>query len=363
MVQGHTFTALLRPDEMAKPWETLHGLLHGLTGPAFLLGAGLAFGITTYPRYAQHHVAGPALWARLRRYALLLAIGYALQLPGGSVASALSASGSRLQLVVRVGPLQLIALTMGLCQLLALIAPSARRHAQWVLGLALVVACATRAVYVSHAAEQVAPFWGAFLDDRGGSQYPIFPNAAFALLGAGISPLFLHAERRPRGRTLVVLGTLLAAGLYFAFQHGVIPYERGLFWRTSPFMTLFRFGLVMVLLGLCERAPARSTPGSQSSDALPRPRRDSIVESLAQHSLIAYVAHLFLLYGSPLTPSLVKRFGLSLSLLECTVAWLLVMGLTVAITHAFQWLSRERVGTMRWLQAGLTLLSLVMLAR
>ena len=351
MVQGHTFTALLRPGEMAKPWETLHGLVHGLTGPVFLLGAGLAFGITTYPRYAQHHVPGPALWARLRRYALLLAIGYALQLPGGSVASALSASGSRLQLVVRVGPLQLIA-------------PSARRHAQWVLGLALVVACSTRAVYVSNAAEQVAPFWGAFLDDRGGSQYPIFPNAAFALLGAGISPLFLRAERRPRGRTLLALGALLATGLYFAFQHGIIPYERGLFWRTSPFLTLFRFGLVMLLLGLCERAPAQSAPGSEQGAPPPlQPPRDSIVESLAQHSLIAYVAHLFLLYGSPLTPSLVKRFGLSLSLFECTVAWLLVMGMTVAITHAFQWLSRERVGAMRWLQAGLTLLSLVMLAR
>ncbi|HKO94410.1 MAG TPA: acyltransferase family protein, partial [Polyangiaceae bacterium] len=240
---------------------------------------------------------------------------------------------------------------------------SARRHAQWLLGLALVVACATRSVYVSNAAGQVAPFWGAFLDDRGGSQYPIFPNAAFALLGAGISPLFLRAEHRPRGRTLVVLGALLAAGLYFAFQHGIIPYERGLFWRTSPFLTLFRFGLVMLLLGLCECAPVRSAPGTERSDALPQPRRDSIVESLAQHSLIAYVAHLFLLYGSPLTPSLVKRFGLSLSLLECTVAWLLVMGMTVAITYAFQWLSRERVGTMRWLQAGLTVLSLVMLAR
>jgi hypothetical protein len=45
------------------------------------------------------------------------------------------------------------------------------------------------------------------------------------------------------------------------------------------------------------------------------------------------------------------------------VAWLLVMALTVAITHGFQWLSQQRVGTVRWLQAGLTLLGLVMLTR
>lgn len=353
MVQGHTFTALLRPGEMSRPWEQLHGLLHGLTGPAFLLGAGLAFGLTTYPRYAQHHVVGPALWARLRRYALLLAIGYALQLPGGSVARALTASGSTLSLVVRVGPLQMIAVTLGLCQLLALVVPNARRHAQLLLALAVLVAWVSRQVYASQAAELVAPFWGAFLDDRGGSQYPLFPNASFALLGAAMSPLFLQAERRPQGRSLVLAGVVLAGSLYAAFQAGFIPYERTLFWRTSPAMTVFRVALVLVMLGLCERASDRSKQRQSGG----------ISATLAQHSLIAYVAHLLVLYGTPVTPSVVKRFGTSLSLLDCTVAWLLVMTLTVAITHAFQWLTREKVGMVRWLQAGLTVLSLVMLAR
>jgi uncharacterized membrane protein len=247
----------------------------------------------------------------------------------------------------------MIAVTLAACQLLALLVPNARRHAQLLLGVAVLVACASPEVYASNAARTLAPFWGAFLDDRGGSQYPLFPNAAFALLGAGMSPLFLHAASRPRGRSLAIFAALLAIALYAAFQAGFIPYERALFWRTSPALTLFRVALVLITLGLCERA----------GDSIRQRGTGGLSATLAQHSLIAYVAHLLLLYGTPVTPSLVKRFAGSLSLVQCSVAWLLVMTLTVAITHGFQWLSRQRVGTVRWLQAGLTLLGLVMLTR
>src|SRR5688572_30590278 len=117
MIQGHTTTALMRSGELSAPVEQLHALLHGLTAPAFLVGAGLAFGVTSYRRYDAFHEPGYALNRRLRRYALLLAIGYALQLPGGSLWAALHAQGDKLLLVFRVGPLQLIALTLGACQL------------------------------------------------------------------------------------------------------------------------------------------------------------------------------------------------------------------------------------------------------
>src|SRR5687768_8459876 len=131
MIQGHCFTALLKPGELTGLAGRLHGLVHGLTGPCFLFGAGLAFGMTTYARYDEQRRAGPLLYARLRRYALLFAIGYALQLPGSSLVKAFQAEGEPLRILLRVGPLQLIALTLLVCQLMVLWIPRSARHAQW----------------------------------------------------------------------------------------------------------------------------------------------------------------------------------------------------------------------------------------
>ena len=70
MVQGHTFSALLRPGAMAQSVERVHSLIHGLTAPMFLLGAGLAFGITSYPRYSTQRLDRALFKARMRRCAL-----------------------------------------------------------------------------------------------------------------------------------------------------------------------------------------------------------------------------------------------------------------------------------------------------
>jgi hypothetical protein len=85
--------------------------------------------------------------------------------------------------------------------------------------------------------------------------------------------------------------------------------------------------------------------------------------TLARHSLIAYVTHLLLLYGTPLTPNLAHRHGQSLSLLQTGPVTLAILLGTLAVVELWDWLSRERVGTYRLVQAGLTLLGLVMLAR
>ncbi len=49
-------------------WFDAHRYVHGFTAPMFLLGAGLAFGITTLPNLDAHAVWGTRMRARLSRY-------------------------------------------------------------------------------------------------------------------------------------------------------------------------------------------------------------------------------------------------------------------------------------------------------
>ncbi len=354
MVQGHTFSALLDEHELTGAWLRVHRLLHGLTAPTFLLGAGLAFGVTTYASYDRHHRGGKALGDRLRRYMWLVIIGYGLQLPGASLLGALRLQGDQLTPLFRVGPLQLIALTLGLCQLAALALPTARHHAL-ASGLgAIVVLLVSPPIWTSSLSTDLGAFLGAFIDGRSGSLFPVFPWAGFALLGVAGWGLLRHHPDGPGRWPLMITGAALSLGTYAAFRLGLIASDNPHFWHASTAYVLFRLGAVLLLLGLLH------LPG----DREPSPTQGSgLCAILSRRSLIAYVTHLLVLYGTPLSPNLVHRIGRTLSLPQATVIFATIMALTVAVAYAWDWLERDWARGFRRVQLGLTVLGFVMVCR
>lgn len=56
---------------------------------------------------------------------------------------------------------------------------------------------------------------------------------------------------------------------------------------------------------------------------------------------MAYVAHLLLLYGTPVTPNLASSFGKSLGLASASQACALIMAATLGIMWLWHWLERE----------------------
>jgi uncharacterized membrane protein len=350
MVQGHTFTALMRPDALPSWFMQWHALLHGLTAPAFLFGAGLAFGIASYPRYGSHRRVGGPFWKRMRRYAVLIVIGYALQLPGASLWAALKLRGEALAPVLRVGPLHLIALCLGACQLAALVIRSARVHAALAFALGCAISITAPLVYGADLGLRAGPFLGPWLDASTGSLFPIFPWASFSFFGVAIGGALALRRELPRALVWVAPGLALAATAYVLFLSGVRWSDPKWFWHASPLNTAFRVGLVLVLLGLLHTLPA------------PRDR-DGWTARLARQSLVAFVVHLLLLYGTPFTPSLHRLYGLRLDAASVTLVFAGVMGLTMLAVWLWDSGLEERGLALRWVRAGLTALGLFMLTR
>lgn len=348
MIQGHTFSALLAPGALPSWFMNVHALIHGLTAPAFLFGAGLAFGVSTYPRYAQHRVIGPPLFARLRRVVVLLLIGYALQLPGASLFAAFHLREDELSLVLRIGPLHLIAFCLLVCQLSVRWVRTPARHALLSLSLGLAAMALSPVVWAHDLGTRLGPLIGPWVDGARGSLFPIFPWASFVFLGvasAGVPQLVAPSARR--ARTWLAVGAGLALTAYAAFLSGVRLSDARFFWQASPLNVSFRIGLVMMLLGALHLAA----------------RSETRAALIARHSLVAYVVHLLLLYGTPWTPNLERRFGLALTAGSCTLVCALVLGLTLLTVYGWAWLGRERATQRDWLQAALTLLSLFVLIR
>lgn len=333
MVQGHTFSALLPRDAMPSSVARWHAVIHGLTAPAFLFGAGLAFGLTTYSQYQRFQGWNEAQHKRLRRYMVLILTGYAVQLPGGPFAL-LHASSDHLRAMLRVGPLQLIGIVLGLCQLAIMVLPTLRKHAL------LMAACALAAMWVAtpiaHAgiASHLGLFFGSFFDDRGGAHFPLFPWAAFVFLGVACAGL-LHARQQwLRASTFLVSGAVLAGGAYLTYQSASAHPPEGWLWRTSPSFLLYRLGLVVVLLGLMHRRADRAAASSPHT---------GFSSLLARHSLVAYVVHLFLLYGTPFTPGLASFCGKSLNVPQACLMFGLVMAATAAVARMWDWLEHNKL--------------------
>lgn len=325
MVQGHTFTALMKPGELPSGVERIHKLIHGLTAPMFLLGAGMAFAITSYPRYATQRLDPAVFRSRMQRCLLLLVIGYGLQLPGGSLLAAFRAEGPRLAMVLRVGPLHLIALTLFISQLLTRVLPSARLHAATITGLGLLVSLGTPAVWKSATSEVWGMGLGSWLDSRYGSNFPVFPWASFVMFGVGLGGL-LAVGRRPKGATFALAGGALCAATYALYSLQWVDVSPEWFWHTSPCYVAFRIGLVLLFLALFH--VGENDPKAQANSGR------SLTAVLTRHSLAAYVVHLLVLYGTPLTPNIVHRVGRTLSLAEASSVFVGVMLLTLLVAAA-----------------------------
>jgi hypothetical protein len=350
MIQGHTFTALLRRDEMPSPIAHLHTFLHGLTAPTFLFGAGLAFGTATYGRYAEHRALKDMVATRLQRYAVLVLLGYALQLPGGSLWKALQAQDDQLALVCRVGPLQLIGIVLCVAQLAIFAVSTPRRHATFAATLGLCVMLA--ATPLAGFAGSFGSFFGALLvKDTGGSHFPILPWAAFVLLGIGTAGLLHQRPHLRKGWLFAVIGTFLAGFGYVCFQMAARHYGDGWSWRASPSYLAFRLGLVMLVLGLLH---ARSGKNAGES-------RNEWGALLSRHSLVAYVVHLLLLYGTPITPGLTRIFGKALNIMQASCLLGGVVVLTLGAVRLWDWLERAQLLSLKHKRAGLAVLSLLIL--
>jgi len=319
MIQGHTFTALLGSgDIFGGTFGQIYRLLHGLTAPMFLCGAGLAYGIVTF---------GAAKPRRLLRRALMLfAIGTILQLPAAPLAEVVQRR-ELLAAALQPAALQLVAACLVLAELLR------TRSASRFAAAALVVSAASAllAPWIWNISLSSRYVLGSWIDGQTGAQFSLVPWVSFFLIGAAISALFGASLWRARARMPLIglFGLALSALCYWQFLSGHrlhSLYGAHPFWLTSPMFVVFRVGMVLTWLAVLSAA---SPLLARSFAAWPSLRR--LVAALSRHSLVAYVVHLSVLYG---LPPLRGQHGTAphFSLLECTGICALVLFVSVLST-------------------------------
>lgn len=295
MLYGHAVDALLAPVHRNGMLYDAWQFQRGLTSCLFLLLSGFAFSIATVRHWQAQITWSPALLRRARRFGLFLLLGYVIHVPVAPVSRLLTADDAALRGLFSVDVLHVIGVTFIGVQCLVMLTRTSGRFAAVSVVLAGVVVLATPALWNTDWRAHLPLPLASYLSPATGSLFPVAPWSAFILTGAALGQWYAHRGAGDLGayanRVLLAPGVgLLAVGAWLTDQQRVL-FGHGPNTFVPGDMTT-RAGVCLLLLGVVAHLSRRMT------------RLPHVFGAVAQESLVIYVVHLCIVYGSVWNPGL-----------------------------------------------------------
>jgi hypothetical protein len=280
-----------------------------------------------------------AVLTRVRRFLLFIVLGYALHFPVERMADLASAGEERWRSFLAVDVLQLIGVTFVAVQLLVVATRSRRLFTAAAFLLAFVVVLATPAVWSMEWSAVSPPVFAAYMSPAAGSLFPVFPWAAFILIGAGLGQVY--ARWGAAHLTAYAAGVLLVPGL--ALLAAVFA-ARALEWPLFGDPAGAVPSEVAVRVGVCLVALSGIAFAGRRINRLPH-----IFGAVAQESLLIYFVHLCIVYGSIWNRGLAQIQGETLDPWT-TLAWVMtLLASMAALAWYWNWWKHTRPRAARWM--------------
>ena len=317
MVHGHTLDALmaeeLRSGVVFERWSWGRGLV----SVAFMVAAGMAFHLTSIARFDQHRADAAKVRQRFRRGAWLVVLGYLLHFPAGVFGGDAAAA---LRDFAMADVLQCIGISMLVLQTIVVLAKK-REHVVWIAAGLAALAFALAPLGERLSPEDPWRFAINYLTHQGGSLFPLTPWAGFVMMGVVVAEIALpHGTRTHPDRPVPRLIALTAVVLALAGIAELVPFTwvtEGISKSAEPAFNLTKLGVVLGIITLLAILGRRI-------ERLPR-----VLQILAGESLMLYVFHLLVIYGSGV--GLYHLFGRSLSLPAALLVALVMILLTASV--------------------------------
>lgn len=344
MLQGHTLHAVLVSDARTGTAFYLWSFLRGLTPCIFLLLSGFVFTLAVHRDWTDHRSSRAAILQRLRRFGFLLLLGYALHFPTGKIANLYGMSDERWQSFLIVDVLQCIAVTLASLQVLVMLSRTPRRYTLGAAIGCIALIALTPIIWRIDWEDRLPATLGAYLSPATGSLFPLFPWAAYVLLGAVLGTLYVQSRTANfasfASRVLLGGGLGMLALALVSARVPLQPFGPTDFWSTSPNLFLLRSGLVLLVLGILAHV---SRLVSQPS---------LVVQALARESLTIYPVHLCIVYGSVWNLGLRQHVGPTLTLLPALGCVAAVWASMMLLASGWHWCKYRQPGAAQWVRVG-----------
>jgi len=354
MLQGHVFRAVLTQSLRDMIWFDVHEFIHGLTAPAFLVSAGLTFGISTLRRHEEYVKLSPVFFKRIGRFVVVLLLGYALHLPKLSFTQLTNAATYFDYITLtQVDVLQCIGLTLLFSQIILFLVKDERKFLLVISVLSIIILIATPLLQNQIFLKSLPLPVAQYLDIYNGSNFPLLPNAVFIFAGMMLATRFLKLATEEHleifFKKLSLFGLILASDSTVLFFLPIKVYPVSDFWKTSPNFVLTRFGCVALLLSAVWY-------GTTKIKTIP-----SLIPLLGKESLFIYVFHLPLIYGSPINyHSLFVFFGGKLNVFEGLAMFVMLTFIVIYAAKLWHYLKSNKLRTLRYIQVGMAATYLIL---
>ena len=340
MVQGHTTDVLLANNyrDLDNPFFALWFFMRGMTAPIFMFTAGIVF--TYLFRLAKEPFKNnPRVSKGIKRFLLLISLGYLLRYPTATIISFKPISQQSWDTFFVVDVLQCIGFGILFLLILAYASEKLKMNDYYIFGIGGALFFVLSPFFETINWFHFLPrFLAGYFYSGTGSLFPLFPWCGYVIIG-GVLGSYL-AKHPNVFKTKQFSLKLAAAGviLLTLFLICTLIYNsyasENLYWLNSYNIILLRVGFVLILNSIVSFI-------SLSIETIPR-----FLILVGRNTLLIYIVHLVILYGSAWNPGLSNLFEKSFTAWQTfatAVTMILLMSLMVWIIHKFKIKNKQLV--------------------
>lgn len=306
MVQGHTVDVLLANEY--RTYESLtYSIWHfmrGMTAPIFMFTSGTVF-TYLFRLVDEPFEKNPRVIKGFKRFLLLLTIGYLLRFPTFNPFNFKFITQKQLNIFYSVDVLHLIGFGLFFIMIFAFISEKIKIGDSITFFIAAMMFILPTPYFNNIDWQLYLPKPIAnYLYQGAGSLFPLFPWVGYMLLGAifgsrlAKNPTIFRTTSFSLRTILIGLIILLFVYLYNFLKFSSLTIQ----FDSYNYQTIaFRVGFVLVLTGIVSLI-------SQSIQSIPQ-----IIILVGRNTLLIYVVHLLILYGSVINPGIIVLWGRQLN--------------------------------------------------
>lgn len=340
MVQGHTIDVLLTQNLRSAelPVFSVWYFLRGMTAPIFMFTAGTVF------TYLFHSVKKPfaknyRVKKGIRRAALLIIIGYLLKYPTWTLLDFSQVTTERWNLFLSVDVLQLIGVSLLILLAILYVAEKLKlNYTATFTAVSIIIFFSSPFVQTINWLSILPKPIAAYVFEGTGSLFPLFPWSSYVIAGGVLGCYLAQNPLVFKTSHFSLLLTIFGGAFTFiALVSEKILQSLQIFIinpQTEPYTIFFRMGFVLLLTAAVSYVSLRVNKIPQ------------IIILAGRNTLLIYVVHLVILYGSTWSPGLNLIWGNSFSGWQAFFAALLMillMTVMVLVIHKFKIRNKELV--------------------
>ena len=327
MIQGHTVDTFLADEyrTMESVTYSVWHTLRGFTAPIFMFTAGLIF---TYLLKAEDFdfTKNPRIKKGLKRALMLIGIGYLLRYPTYRIFDFSYVGQAQWDIFFAVDALHLIG--FGMLAIIAITFLSKRMHLSInfltiiIIIFLLLVSPMVNKIEWNNFLPQ---YLSSYLTKSYGSLFPLFPWLVYVLAG-GLLGNYLYKNdgiysKKRFSFILSAIGISFIFASFILFRLEASVLDEMKYWFFSNGIIFLRVGYVILLNGIMAFIVRKF-------NSIPE-----IIKETGKKTLMLYVIHVVILYGSAWFPGFYKYLSRSFNPLETLSAVILMLSAMFAIVH------------------------------